>query len=352
MALDQNSSQPRGQSGWIYSVALAALIVLSIGQAALARDITDATGRTVTIPDAPARVFAAGPPAATLLYTLSPDKMIGWVRAPKPGDLPYLVPSTHDLPELGRLTGKGGSLNLEVLLAAKPDLIVDFGTVSPTYIDLANSITEQTGIPYILIDGSFDQAPQAIRAMAEVLGVTERGELLAANAEATIASLDAVLAKVPQSARPKAYLARGPEGLEAPARGSINAEIVERVGAVNVVEAETKGLVTPSLEQVIAWAPDTIVTIDRDFAANVAQNTDWQAVPAVANDRVFLAPAAPFGFIDSPPSVNRLIGVTWLLHQFYPDHMQGDLRAEVRDFYRLFYQVDLDEAALDRLLAN
>ena len=352
MDSDLTPNHSRTKSGWRSCVALAAMAVLLVGQGAFAREVTDATGRTVTIPDAPARVFAAGPPAATLLYTLSPDKMIGWVRAPKDRDLPYLLPSTHDLPELGRLTGKGGSLNLEVLLAAKPDLIVDFGTVNPTYIDLANNITEQTGIPFILIDGSFDQTPEAIRAMAKILGVAERGEMLATSAEETISRIDAVLNKVPTTDRPLAYLARGPEGLEAPARGSINAEIVERVGAVNVVQAETKGLVTPSLEQVIAWAPDTIVTIDQDFAATVAQDADWQAVPAVTDGRVFLAPAAPFGFIDSPPSVNRLIGVTWLLHQFYPHHMQSSLRAEVQDFYKLFYQVDLDEAALDRLLVN
>lgn len=74
---------------------------------------------------------------------------------------------------------------------------------------------------------------------------------------------------------------------------------------------------------------------------------DWQAVPAVAEGRVFLAPLTPFGWIDAPLSVNRLIGLSWLLHVLYPDQIEGDLRSEVRDFYRLFWQVELDEAALD-----
>ena len=307
-----------------------------------AREIVDATGRTVTIPDAPARVFAAGPPASVLLYAVAPETMVGWVRAPREGDLSFLLAETHDLPELGRLTGRGGTVNLEALLATEPDLIVDFGTVDPSYIDLANSITEQTGIPYILIDGSFGNTPAALRMMGEVMGVPERGEALAAYAEDTLARVDAVLAEVAQDARPQVYLARGPEALETPARGSINAEIVERVGATNVAVGETRGLITPSLEQVIAWAPDTILTIDRDFAASVRENADWQAVPAVATGRVLLAPSAPFGWIDSPPSVNRLIGLRWLLHSFYPDQTEGDLRAETRDFVRLFWQVEPD----------
>ena len=336
----------------IFPIILALSMALAFVQEARARDIVDATGRTVTIPDAPARVFAAGPPASVLLYALAPETMVGWTRAPRAADLPFLLPATHELPELGRLTGRGGTVNLEVLLAIKPDLIVDFGTVNPSYIDLANSIAEQTGIPYILIDGSFDNTPAAIRALAEALGVPARGEALAEYAEATLARVDAVLADLPDEDRPRVYLARGPEGLETPARGSINAEIVERVGGTNVAVGETRGLMTPSLEQVIAWAPDTILTIDRDFANGVGGQADWQAVPAAASGRVLVAPAAPFGWIDSPPSINRLIGLTWLLHSLYPDHVEGDLRAEVRDFHRLFWQVEPDEAALDRLLGN
>ncbi len=150
--------------GLTLPVLLVLLFALAFVHEVRAREIVDATGRTVTIPDAPARVFAAGPPASVLLYALAPETMVGWVRAPRDSDKPFLLPSTHDLPELGRLTGQGGTVNLEVLLATKANLIVDFGTVNPTYIDLANRVTEQTGIPYILIDGSFANTPAAIRA--------------------------------------------------------------------------------------------------------------------------------------------------------------------------------------------
>jgi len=47
-------------------------------------------------------------------------------------------------------------------------------------------------------------------------------------------------------------------------------------------------------------------------------------------------------------SVQRL---PQLLHTRYPAQATGDLRQQVRGFYHLFYQVDLDDAALDRLLA-
>jgi iron complex transport system substrate-binding protein len=58
----------------------------------------------------------------------------------------------------------------------------------------------------------------------------------------------------------------------------------------------------------------------------------------------------PFGFIHEPPSVNRLIGLTWLLHKFFPDQAPGNLRDEVRAFYRQFYQVEPTDAEIGRVL--
>ncbi len=325
-----------------------------IASPALARAVTDSAGRMVEVPDTIAHVFAAGPPASTLLYTLAPQDMVGWVGAPRPAEKQYLAPATRDLPQLGRLTGRGDTLNLERLIAAKPDIVVDFGTINDTYRSLADRVQAQTGIPYLLVDGRFANTPQALRLLAGVLGVKERGEALAHAAEETFAAVDRVLAAVPEAKRPRVYLARGPEGLETGSRGSINTEIIERVGGVNVVEGlrEKGGLVRASPEQVIAWSPDTIVTLDRAFRDTVAQQPAWAFVPAVARGRVFLSPNLPFGFIDAPPSVNRLIGLRWLLHRFYPAEATGDERAEVQSFFRLFYQIDLDDAALDRLLTG
>lgn len=333
-------------------VALAAPVLAFDGQS-----VTDATGREVLVPLNPEKVFAAGPPASVLLYALKPEAMVGWVMAPKPVDLPYLLPETRGLPALGRLTGKGDTLNLEVLLTTGAELIVDFGTVNATYRDLATRVQDQAGLPYVLIDGSFAATPQAIREMAAILGVDARGEQLATYAEAAYAEADALLAQVPDADRPRVYLARGPEGLESPARGSINAEIIERMGGINVVEAETRGLVTVSPEQIQAWAPDIILTVDRDFAANVRKMPEWQGIPAVDQGRIYLAPGEPFGFIDAPPSVNRLIGLKYLAHVFYPDLAggdleQADLRQEIAEFYTLFYQVTPDAAALDALLGE
>lgn len=330
---------------------LAGFFILA-ATSAFARTVIDSAGRLVEVPEKISRVFAAGPPASNLLYVLAPQMMTGWVRAPREAEKPFLLPAVRALPELGRLTGRGDTLNLERLIAERPDVVVDFGTINDTYRSLADRVQAQTGIPYLLIDGRFENTPAALRLLADILGVKERGEVLARAAEETFQAVDRVIASVPNERRPRVYLARGPEGLETGSRGSINTEIIERVGAINVVQGlrETGGLVNVSPEQVIAWAPDTVITLDRSFQQSVRNNPAWQPVPAVSAGRVFVAPSVPFGFIDSPPSVNRLIGLTWLLHALYPDQAPGNLRDQVRAFYRLFYQVGLTDAELERLL--
>jgi iron complex transport system substrate-binding protein len=218
------------------TAALVAAFALLPG-ALPAAEYVDATGRAVEVPEVTDRVFAAGSPAGALLYVLKPEAMINWPHAPTPEQKALLRPEYRDLPELPELVGEDGAVNLAALRQADPDLVVDFGTVNERYIEAAERVQAEGGVPYLLIDGSLDATPAALRQLGAALGVADRGTELAAYAEETLALVDATLAKVPEAERPRIYLARGTDGLTSGRRGSINAEALERVGAINVVES-------------------------------------------------------------------------------------------------------------------
>jgi iron complex transport system substrate-binding protein len=335
------------------SLALLLLLTIPFG-AAFAREVVDSAGRKVEVPDHIARVMAAGPPASVLVYVLAPDKLIGWNRRPRPAELPYLAPSVRDLPEVGRLTGRGGTASLEAVMAAKPDVIVDFGSVNATYVSLADRVQRKTGIPYLLIDGRFNNTATALRLLGSILGLDERAEKLAARAQAILDDVDRVVAAVPETQRPRVYLAHRNSGLETGNRGSINTEIIERAGGRNVVDAggARGGLVTVSLEQVLKWDPDTVITTDAGFPAAVKGDTAWAGIEAVRRGRIYVSPTLPYGWIDVPPSLNRVIGLQWLASLFFPDRYKIDIRAETKNFYRLFYGVELTDSQLDHLIAR
>jgi iron complex transport system substrate-binding protein len=334
------------------AIASAALLLASSPVCAQARTITDSANRKVAVPEKIERVFAAGPPASILLYVLAPERMTGWPDPPTAEERPFISEKCRDLPALGRLTGRGGTANLEVVLKSKPDLILDFGSVRETYVSLAENVQQQTNIPYVLIDGRFEATPTALRLLGNVLGLSERGAQLARYVEETFAQIDAALAAVPIDKRPRVYLARGPDGLETGVVGSINTEIIERAGGRNVAEAVgQKGLVRMSMEQLIIADPEIIITWDRNFFERIFKDPLWAGIRAVRDGRVYLAPTAPFGWIDRPPSLNRVIGLRWLAGLFYPDKFPEDLRETTRTFYRLFYHVEPTEPQLDTLIA-
>ena len=336
---------------------LALILLLGLdGFPLKAGEMTDSAGRTVTVPGQVNKVFASGPPASVLVYVLKPGALTSWPRALRDSEKPYIAPGQRELPELGRLTGRGDTANLEVVLKVAPDLIVDFGSIRDTYVSLADSVQQRTSIPYILVDGRFDATPAALRLVGKALGVSGRGEQLAAYAEKLFADLDAALGDIPEDHRPRVYLARGPDGLETGLKGSINTEIIERAGGRNVADPGDadvrRGIVQASMEQVLAANPDTIITWDRTFFDRVWTDPLWAQVDAVQRGRVYLSPLLPFGWIDRPPSLNRLIGLRWLAGIFFPDRFAQDMREEAREFYALFYHVELDDAALDTLLAG
>ena len=323
---------------------------LVVPRAARAQAVTDATGRAIAVPERVTRVLPAGPPAAIMLYTLAPDLLIGWTRAQRREECEFLLPEVCARPEVGRITGRGNTANLEVVLSLKPDLILDVGSTSPTFVSLATRVQEQTGVPYALLDGRFDATAASYRSLGQLVHRRAQAEELARYADETLATIRQRIAAIPADRRPRVYYGRGPRGLETGLGGSINVETMEFLGAQNVAAERKGGMANVSVEQVLLWNPDVIITIDQDFAASVRTDPVWAPIKAVRDGRVHLSPKMPFGWVDFPPSVNRLIGLWWLAKVLYPAQFPEDLRPLTRDFYRRFYHVTLTEAQIARVL--
>jgi iron complex transport system substrate-binding protein len=331
-----------------FIASTAALLAARVGCAAT---VSDATGRTLPVPAKVARVFPAGPPAAIFLYTLAPELLLGWPRANRPEECAYMLADVCARPEVGRITGRGNTANLESVLALKPDLILDVGSTSATFVSLAERVQQQTGIPYALLDGRFDAIAETYRKLGELIGRPADADRFARYADDTLKNTVGRIAAIEPSARPRVYYARGPRGLVTGLGGSINVETIEML-AQNVAGANKGGLANVSIEQLLLWNPDVIVTIDQDFAASVRSDPALASVKAVRDGRVHLSPKMPFGWVDFPPSVNRLIGLWWLAKILYPDKFPEDIRAKTRDFYTMFYHRTPDDAQIDHVLAG
>ena len=269
-----------------------AVSLLCWAGAALGGTVIDATGRSIELPDHVARVLPAGPPAAILLAAVAPDLMLGWTSPVSDNARALLSPEAVKLPQVPRLTGRDDVS--DKIAALKPDLILDYGTIAPRYIDLAKATQQRTGVPTVLLDGSLAEVPHVFRLLGGIFHREERAEILARFAEALLT----MARKTDFAAR--IVCARGPDDLNLVAPGTDLAESFTRAGWKLVAPSRQA-----SVDDIRLLDPDVIVFTDPAMRATLAQSETWQSLRAVRDGHAFVAPNMPFGWLDEPPSINR-----------------------------------------------
>lgn len=310
--------------------------LLSWAGVAFGGAIVDATGRSVGVPEHIARVLPAGPPAAILLAAVVPDLMLGWTSPVSDGARALLSPDAAKLPIVPRLTGRDDVA--DKVIALKPDLILDYGTIAPRYIDLAKATQQRTGIPTILLDGSLAEIPRVFRLLGGMLHREERADTLAKFTEALLAA-----PKKPDMAL-RVVCARGPDGLTLVAPGTDLAESFTRASWQLVAPPGQRPSRQVSLDDIRALDPDVIILTDPAMRATLALSDAWRSLRAVRDGRALVAPSMPFGWLDEPPSINRLLGVAWL--------SGAEPRTLAALFNAVVYGRALTGSQLDALLAG
>ncbi len=312
-------------------------------------EFTDDLGRTVNLPANIERVAPSGNPSQILLFTLAPDKMVGWASRPRKDQAKYIAEKYQNLPEFGAFYGKRGNLNLEELMSANAQLVVDFGERKQGIEEQLDQLQAKIGVPIIFIEGDVDSMGHAYRRLGEVLDSTERAEALAKFCEETIAyaKQKSAMVKTPLGV----YLGDGDLGYEAISASNIHGRVIQLVAADNVAKLEkTKGsggnLI--SAEQLLNWQPD-VVLINRPSAFKNAQ-TD--AVFQALNAPIYQVPEALYNWMGRPPSINQLIGIYWLGNLLYPDVYDADVRQKAKQFYELFFNYQISDDELDILLVK
>lgn len=289
--------------------------LMAIGGAAALAACVRAPGKTG------GDVVAAGQPAALLIWAVARERLAGWPRKPAGRALAALPPRAADLPELGAMANGGRPASLEAIAALRPRLVIDYGDVEPEYQALAARMRTRLDIDWRLIDGALTRIPEAIR---------EAAVLLDADADGLATKAAAILARWRRAPPgPSFYYARGVEGLETGFRGALATEVLEGAGWTNVaVGSRDIGAVTR--EQVVAWDPEAIVTLSPAFAEAARRDPVWRWRRDNSPRRILLLPDTPFGWIDRPPSLNRLLGCAWLAS---PESASMDIAMLTRRLY-------------------
>ena len=321
------------------------------------REITDMAGRKVTVPAAEdiESVFSTGPVAAIFMYMVAPDKLLGWNYELNDVEKSIILEKYHDLPNFGM----GDAINYEAVIAANPTIALNCGKINDAMVSDCDTLSKSLGIPVIAVDNELNNSAEAFRFMGELLGVEDHAEELAEYSEKIFTDI-ASLADIPEDEKVSVYFGNGEDSLETAPRGSQHAQILDAVNVTNVADLELGdgSRVQISAEQHLAWNPDVIVVngepkadkSGNSAAEDILSNPDYASLKAVQDNKVYGTPNAPFSWVDRPAGPNRLIGMRWLSAVVYPEYIKCDVNEEIREFFNLFYHVDLSDEQLENVL--
>lgn len=320
------------------------------------REITDMAGRTVVVPDEIETVFSSSTVTAIFMYTLAPDKLLGWNYELNELEKSIILEEYHDLPNFGM----GDSINYEAVIAADPTIAVNVGTINDKMISDCDKLSKSLGVPVVAVDGNLSASAEAYRFMGELLGEEEQAEKLASYAEKTFADIEKM--EVPEDKKVRIYYGNGEDSLETAPAGSAHGQIIDMVNAVNVADLEMGegSRVQISAEQLLAWDPDVIVvngepkadTSGASAAEAILANPDYASLKAVQDQQVYGTPNTPFSWMDRPMGPNRIVGIRWLSGLIYPEYLNYNVDEEVKEFFDLFYHVQLTDEKLENIYSG
>lgn len=320
--------------------------------------IVDMANRTVIVPTKITKVYSTSPTGTILLYTLNPNKLVGINYKFTLKELEYIPKKYQKLPVLGGWFGKNGTGNIEAILKAKPDIILSMGDIDKTHISSTDRLQKQLNIPIIMIDGNLQKSDKAYEFLGKILHEEKTAKVLANYSRNLLNETKKISAKIPNNKKLSVYYAEGPKGLETEGHGSIRLASLYAVGGLNAADIAAKsgnGKSAVSLEDVIVWNPSVILvgsdpSGSQQVKKKILNDSMWSDINAVKEKRVYNIPHGPFNWFDRPDSVNRLIGIKWLGNLLYPNYYKYDIRKETRNFYKMFYHINLTDTQLNKLL--
>jgi iron complex transport system substrate-binding protein len=314
---------------------------------------TDSVGRQVEIPAKLTRVSASGSLAQMFLLAVAPD-LLCTITAPFPQSEAEFIPAyLNKLPVIGQFYG-AANLNLEEVANIAPEIVIDVGEVKESIGADMDAISKAIAIPTVHITATLQSTPDAFRTLGKLLGREAKGEALAVFCEKTLATAQQVMTQVGNNKKSVLYC-MGKQGLNVLAAGTFHTEVLDWLADNRAVVANPAARGSgneTNLEQLLIWDPEVILFGFGSVYAAASADPTWRQMRAVRNGAYFEVPQGPHNWMGGPPSINRYLGMLWMLKILYPEYAQFDLYTEVAEYYRLFYGYELSRERFDKLTAN
>lgn len=320
--------------------------------------ITDALGRTVTLPKTPSRIVLSGKAlfmVADAIYVFpEAGRNITALGSTVQGAGDFIPMIDSTFKEKTMLDGNAGA---EQIAAVKPDCAI---LKSSTKTSLGDPL-EQLGIPVIYVD--FETPEQYDRDMKTLGAIFQNMDRAAKVLEYFTGKTDAVkkaVSTLKDDQKPKTlilyYSAKeGAVSFNVPPMGWMQTTLVELAGGTPVWKDANpgKGWTQVTLEQIAAWNPDDIFVVAYSKPAAEAvkallEDPQWKELKAAKDGKIY--PFAADVYSWDQPDTRWILGLQWVAAKLHPDQFKDwDVTAAAKDFYKEIYA--MNEASFSKNIA-
>lgn len=262
-----------------------------------ARTVRDDFGHTI-VPGVARRIISLNPATTEMLFAIGAgSRVIGRTTWDSYPDSSLLVPDM----------GPGLRPNLEVVIGAKPDLVILYASAdNRPAADRLRSL----GVATLAVkNDSIGDLVRTLRLLGMVTGETARAEGVG---DSVLATLARVRAATKDRERRSAFWYIWDAPLITIGRGSFMSELLDIAGARNLYDDLPAPSANVTLEDVVTRNPHWVVA-GPEGSRNLQRDARWRAVPAVRAGRIILADTALVG----KPSVRlgeAAVSLARLLH--------------------------------------
>ncbi|WP_062746501.1 ABC transporter substrate-binding protein [Shouchella tritolerans] len=242
--------------------------------------VTDDRGEDITFEKIPETVVSLAPSNTEILFELGVGENVIGVT-----EFDFYPEEANEIEKVS----DSQTIDAERIIELNPDVVIGYTIGAPDTLDPL----EDAGIPVFVIHSAenFDDVYSDIEQIAEVMGVTERGEEIVTNIQA---QMEEVATKVAEAEEKDLYFEISPSpDIYTTGANTFQQEIIEAAGLNNVF-ADEQGWLNIDEEQVIDRNPDliaTTVTYTEDPVGEIKGRAGWGGIAAVENEEVYLLEA-------------------------------------------------------------
>ena len=228
------------------------------------------------------RIVSLSPATTEILFELGlGDEIVG---VSEHSDYPA---EAKQIPTLGQY----GEANVEPILKAAPDLVVG-QMISPEKSKLLQQSVSPVCKVLLLKVDTLAEIIAATERIAQATGTEKKGKELTDAWQKTVAKMERLYGKLPQSQRVRVYVEVGANPLRTCGRGNYLSEMTELAGGKNMGDA-VKGSLWPivSSETVLSWNPQVILVMGMEKSSNyreqISSRLGWRDIEAVKTGRIY-----------------------------------------------------------------